>query len=201
MIYCDLSSELGSAWTLVMSWQTAKFRDLLNFRTKVFAEDAPINAGSPNWFVYRETLARMKSIRSQSTHWRATCDINIREVIDYEDYLRGRFVDLDIFEFQGGQTCFPIDYVNIRGKAAGTGTTLAFWQNPGSYILHTDSQNTTCEFFYKADPLVDFFGYYGDGISSEFRCSATPDATTQWWFGGYLSKERFFQNNSQPVGA
>ena len=201
MTYCDLSYEPGSAWTLVMSWQTAKFRDLPYFKTKLFTEDAPINAGSPNWFIYRETLARMKSIRSQSTHWRATCNINKLKAIDFEDYLRGKLKDLDILTWQGGRTCFSIDYVNIRGKAAGTGTTMAFWQVPNKYILHTDSTNTGCEFYYEANPIVDFFGFYGDGLSPKFRCSAEPEATTQWWFGGYLSKERFFQNSSQPVGA
>ena len=196
-VYCDLSYEPGSAWTLVMSWSTAKYRDLPYFQTKLFPEDAPINEGSPNWYIYRQTLARMNTVGSRSTHWRATCDVNNLKMIDYEDYLRGRFRDLDILTWQGGRTCFPIDYVNIRGKAAGSGTTMAFYQVSGKYILHTDSTDTGCEFYYEMEPIVDFFGYYGDGISSAFRCSATAESTTQWWLGGYLSDERSFQNGSQ----
>ena len=33
----------------------------------------PANENSPNWFLYRLTVDRMKSLREVSTHWRATC--------------------------------------------------------------------------------------------------------------------------------
>ena len=73
--YCDMSSEPGAAWTLVMSWSLAN-KDLPQFGKKSFMEDAPVNHNTPNWYIYRQTLTRMKSIRSQSTYWRATCSFD-----------------------------------------------------------------------------------------------------------------------------
>lgn len=32
----------------------------------------------------------------------------------------------------------------------------------------------------------DNFNYYDD-YNKKFRCSSGPTATTNWWFGGYLS--------------
>ena len=65
-------------------------------------QDAPINHKTPNWYSYRQTRARMKGIRSQSTYWRATCSFDqMQQKIDYKDYLRGKFSDFDIMTFSG----------------------------------------------------------------------------------------------------
>ena len=64
--YCDLSSEPGSAWTLVMSWDRTN-KNLPQFQRKTFLEDAPINHNTPNWNSFRQTLERMKNIRSRSS--------------------------------------------------------------------------------------------------------------------------------------
>ena len=45
---CDLSTEPGSAWTLVMSWESEKYKDLPYFKNRAFFEDAPINEENPN---------------------------------------------------------------------------------------------------------------------------------------------------------
>ena len=82
--YCDLSSEPGSAWTLVMSFNRAN-KDLPQFQRKSFLDDTPINHNTPNWYSYHQTLERMKNIRSRSSHWRATCSFNSKRVIDYRD--------------------------------------------------------------------------------------------------------------------
>ena len=186
--FCDLSSEPGTAWTLVTSWVSTNYKDLPYFNYRAFNEDAPINEDNPNFEIYRQTLNRMISLRTLSTHWRATCDFK-RTALDYRDYLRGKFSDFDIIYYDGGLSCQPVEYVNILGNVAGRGTTVGFWQTSGSYFLHIDSSDTGCEFLPLADPRVDYFGYYGDGLSSEFRCSRDEYTTTQWWFGGYL-KER-----------
>ena len=134
--YCDLSSEPGAAWTLVMSWNRAS-NALPYFRSKTFLQDAPINHKTPNWNSYRQTLARMKTLRSQSKYWRATCSYNrMEQKIDYRDYLRGKFSDFDIMTSIGHGKCFPVDYVNIRGHAAGSGTTVQFWQGQNYYLSH-----------------------------------------------------------------
>ena len=187
--FCDFSTEPGSAWTLVMSWMTAKYKDLPSFKNSAFFEDAPINEETPNTAIYRQTSARMYSICLRSTHWRATCNVPIqpyRATIDYQDYLRGKFSDFDIFYFNGVSICEPVEYINILGNAGGSGATVGFWQYSGIYMLHIDSSNTRCEFEPFADPLVDYFGYYGDGLSTEFSRSRYDSASTQWWFGGYI---------------
>ena len=193
MAYCDLSSEPGAAWTLVMSWNL-KSKDLPNFKSKTFLQDAPINHDTPNWDAYRQTLARMKKVRSHSTHWRATCSFNrpgfqnLRKSIDYRDYIRGKFSDLDVMTFLGHSTCFSVEYANIRGHAAASGTTAQFWQVHNTYLLHIDSSHSNCGFKPNsgAVPSEDNFGYYG-AVNIRFRCTAGNEATTQWWFGGYLS--------------
>jgi len=68
MAFCDLSIEPGSAWTLVISWVSEKYQDLPYFKNRAFFEDAPINEENPNTQIYRQTLARMNSIREHSTH-------------------------------------------------------------------------------------------------------------------------------------
>ena len=189
--FCDLSSEPGSAWTLVISWVTAKYKDLPNFKNRAFNEDAPINDGNPNLENYRQTLARMNIIRGYSTHLRATCSFNPYKAISYRDYLRVKFSDFDIMGAKSA-TCQPVEYINILGRSGWSGTTVGFWQRPGKYLLHIDSGHRGCEFVppsYPGIPYADYFGYYGDGANPLFTCSQNPlFSTTQWWFGGYLKQ-------------
>ena len=117
LAYCDLASAPGAAWTLVISW-TSSLKTLPQFRRKSFMQDARVNENTPNWHSYRQTLARMKNIRSRSTHCRATCSFNQVEAIDYRDYIRGKFSDLDIMSFSGRGVCFPVEYLNIRGHGS-----------------------------------------------------------------------------------
>jgi len=186
--YCDLSSEPGAAWTLVMSWSLAN-KDLPQFRKQAFMQDASVNHNTPNWYIYRQTLARMKSIRSQSTHWRATCSFDqMQQKIDYRDYLRGKFSDLDIMTYDANGQCFLVDYVNLRGHTA-TGTTAQFWQRKNMYPIHIDSHKSNgCTFkpLAGAVPSEDNFGYY-ESFNKNFRCTTGDDQTTQWWFGGYMA--------------
>ena len=190
--FCDFSSEPPySAWTLVMSWVTAKYKEMSNFKSKAFYEHAPINEEYPNWEKYRQNLGQMIDLRKLSTHWRATCNFPLRagRAIIYKDYLRGKFSDFDIMVQQRSSKCQRIEYINILGNAGGNGTTVRFWQYSGTYLLHIDSYDSDCEYTpppYPRVPRVDYFGYYGDGLNPEFTCSRKASSTTQWWFGGYL---------------
>ena len=191
LAYCDFASEPGSAWTLVMSW-SLRHKHLSHFREKAFMQDAPINHKTPNWEMYRQTLARMKSIRSQSTHWRATCwfnDFYYGSKFSYEDYLRGKFSDFDIMTWTGYGNCQPVEYVNIRGHSAYGGQTARFYQYNGQ-ALHIDSSKTHCDFKPNGGSVQeeDNFGFYGT-VSNKFRCTRNSNATTQWWFGGYLGEQ------------
>ncbi|XP_068682683.1 uncharacterized protein [Montipora foliosa] len=184
--YCDLKSEPGTAWTLVMSWST-QYRSLPAFKQTPFKIDAPVNENSHNWKLYRLSLARMRSLQSHSTHWRATCRYPTHGV-DFIDYVRGKFKDLNIIDYSGGNLCKRVEYINIRGHI-GILKTVPFWQGSkaGEQFLHTDSSHTNCEFKPNSGSVSseDNFGFY-DVINSKFRCTVGGDSSTQWWFGAHL---------------
>ena len=183
-VYCDFTSEPGSAWTLVMSWSLAN-KNLPAFQSQPLTENVPVNEKSPNWVAYRLSNQQMTFMKSKSTHWRATCSFP-KFNFDYLDYMRGNFKDFDITTLLGHQQCKNVEYINIRGHA-GYHQTVAFWQVRNAYLLHTDSSIRACQFDATsgATPSEDNFGYYGT-IDSKFRCTSDLSATTQYWFGGYV---------------
>ena len=90
--------------------------------------------------------------------------------------------------YDGHGNCFLVDYVNIRGHAAGSGTTAQFWQGQNYYPVHIDSPSTGCAFKPNqgAVPSEDNFGFYRE-YNRNFRCTMGYGQTTQWWFGGYMA--------------
>ena len=182
--YCDLQSEPGSAWTLVMSWSNSN-RKLTPFHLTPFKYNAPVNENAQNWNLYRLSLARMKSLQSYSTHWRATCSYPTHGV-DFKDYVRGNFRDFNIVDFLGRAQCKKVEYINIRGHI-GIHLTARFWQTTNDCLLHVDSSTTGCQFNPTSGSVSgeDNFGHYRV-ISPKFRCTEEIHSTTQWWFGGHL---------------
>ena len=183
-VYCDFQSEPGSAWTLVTSWSQG-YKNLPPFKTASLTENAPVNEKSPNWVAYRLSKNTMAAIKSHSSHWRATCYMN-QYTFSYRDYVRGKINDFDIMTYLGGGQCKKVEYINIRGHV-GYQTTVPFWQMKDVSILHIDSSYKTCTFGGTPDAAQseDNFGYYLD-TNTNFACTADPNATTQYWFGGYL---------------
>ena len=183
--YCDLQSEPGSAWTLVLSVSNL-YRKLFVFQRTPFKYNAPVNENAQNWNLYRLSLARMKSLQSHSTHWRATCSYPTHGV-DFKDYVRGNFKDFNIVDFLGRAQCKKVEYINIRGHV-GIHLTVLFWQITKDCLLHTDSSRTGgCQFKPTAGSVYeeDNFGHYYV-INPKFRCTEKTHSTTQWWFGGHL---------------
>jgi len=182
-VYCDFESEPGSAWTLVMSW-ALKNKDLSAFKIIPLTENALVNEKTPNWNAYRQSKKTMDFLKSQSSHWRVTCSFN-RGKFDYRDYLRASFKDFDVTTYVGDNQCKKVEYIDIRGHG-GYHTTAPFWQRKNLYMLHTDSEHRTCPYNAAtgAVPSEDNFGLY-DTPNKNFRCTADPSATTQYWFGGY----------------
>ena len=183
-VYCDFTSEPGSAWTLVMSWANHN-RLLPAFKSNPLTDNVKVNDKTPNWFAYRQSKKAMRFLRSRSTHWRATCNFN-KVKFDYRDYMRGNFRDIDITTYLGSGKCKKIEFINIRGNV-GYQTSVAFWQKRNTFIIHTDTAYRDCP--YKAAgavPSEDNFGHHVS-INKKFRCTSSPSATTQYWFGGYLS--------------
>lgn len=183
IVYCDFQSELGSIWTLVMSWSFQN-KDGPAFSTISLEKDAPVNELSPNWGVYRMSKNQMIFLKEKSTHWRATCSYDKMD-IDYVDYVRGNFVAFDITTFSGSGTCETVEYINVRGHIGHE--TAAFWQPPGQLVHGDSSKPQGCKFDGTGGSKTseDNFGYYLH-TNPAFRCSSSPDATTQYWFGSYV---------------
>jgi hypothetical protein len=168
-----------------MSWATRN-KDMVEFRSTLLSADSPVNESLPNWNRYRMGSSMMNDLSTQSTHWRATCSFPTHGV-DYVDYVRGTFVDFDVINFVGSRICKGVEYVNIRGHQC-SDCSMAWWQTPGGYGLHTDSSSSLCGYnpSQGAATYEDNFGYY-HSINSNFRCTADASATTNWWFGGNVA--------------
>ena len=185
-VYCDFTSEPGSAWTLVMSWSNEN-KNLAAFRSVSLTQNAPVNEKTPNWIAYRLPKDLMNSVKSQSSHWRATCSFD-KVTFDYRDYMRGSVKDLDITTYIGNGVCKKVEFINIRG-IVGYQVTTDFWQETNTWMLHTDSSYTGCHFNAAAGAVSseDNFGHHAN-TNKKFRCTSDPSATTQYWFGGYRDK-------------
>jgi len=183
IVYCDFNSELGSVWTLVMSWSLEN-APMPAFRSRSLTQDEPVNELSPNWEVYRMSREQMKFLKAKSTHWRVTCQFDIVDV-DYQDYMRGNFANFDITSFLGEQICKAVDYINVRGISGHT--TATFWQAENISLLHTDTSHDTCDFNARAGAKgsENNFGHYVY-TNDAFTCTSGPSATTQYWFGSYI---------------
>ena len=183
-VYCDFTTEPGSAWTLVMSWAMEN-KNLPAFRSDPLTENAPVNENTPNWTIYRLSKLQMTGVKPWSTHWRARCSFDTFGV-DYKDYLRGTFKDFDITTYLGSAKCKKIEFINLRGHIA-YHKTVGFWQLKKSAILHTDSSYGGCQFkgMTGAVSSEDNFGFHSS-TNPNFKCTSGPNATSQYWFGGYL---------------
>ena len=182
--YCDFESEPGSAWTLVMSWSLQN-NNLSAFKVATLTENAVVNEKTPNWNAYRQSKNAMSFLKSQSSHWRATCSFN-KVKFDYRDYVRGSFKNFDITTFLGYGLCKKVEYIDIRGHI-GCNTMVAFWQLKGHNMLHVDSAADLCLYDGTSGAVSseDNFGLYRY-TNNKFRCTTDPSATTQYWFGGYV---------------
>ena len=169
-----------------MSWATRN-KDMEEFQWKPLSIDSPVDETFPNWNKYRMSLSMMNDLRAQSTYWRATCSFPTHGV-DYVDYVRGKFVDFDVVKFLGIKVCKRVEYVNIRGHQC-SDCDLPWWQKNYYYNLHTDSSYTTCKDLNASEGSVDYednFGFYHT-VNRDFRCTASDNDTTNWWFGGSLT--------------
>ena len=184
-VYCDFTSEPGAAWTLIESF-ALKNNNLDSFRKHPFSANAPVNDKTPNWNLYRMSFAQMKFLRSQSTHWRVTCNFPETNSYPYDDYAQANFADFDVLSFTGYDVCKKMEYVNIRGHHC-VQCTATWFAVTNTYAPHIDSSFSSCQFLPNMGNVVseDNFGFYSSK-NNKFKCSSSPSATTNWWFGSYI---------------
>lgn len=184
-VYCDTTSDPGMVWTLIESFSRlyrAKYRNM------PFSVDFPVNVMKFNWTDYRLSLAAMRHIRNQSTHWRATCNFD-QDGLIMNDYVRGRLIDIDVITYLGGHACFPVEYVNVRGHNCSDCTTH-IRQDDKFHIFIDSYQGSAykCSINFLENSIkvlndyCDNFGKYKI-VNPEHRCVSSSSSTTQWWLG------------------
>ena len=149
--------------------------------------DKPMNEDNPHWNVFRLSLAKMKQVRSQSTHWRVTCDFQLDGLV-LRDYARAKITDFDPIDFKGLGVCKRVEYVNVRGHNC-SDCDVAWWQD-NKQLLHHDSSKPRCGFDASSGAVAseDDFGLYGS-FNPNFRCTKPGrESTTNYWFGSYLQR-------------
>ena len=183
-MYCDLTSEPGWAWTLVMSQSLQNSEE--PFARSGLLVNLPRNAETPNWNAYRLSLGRMDELRNWSTHWRVTCNFP-SQVVDYRDYLRVEFEQFDVLKFAAPRVCKQVEYMNVRGHACQQ-CTAAWGQKIDLFLTHRSDVNE-CDRgrtpgFIKSEQT---FGRYKKGRNPKFRCTSGSSSTTNYWFGRRLN--------------
>ncbi|KAM7432473.1 hypothetical protein ABFA07_017110 [Porites harrisoni] len=177
-VFCDFASEPGFAWNLIQSFRLSQTQNII-FSGYTNA----ISGDQPNWHAYLIHPTYLAWLRTQSTHWRATCRYDTDGVV-YTDYMRTSLANCDIITLPEGtppNICFQFEFINIRGHEC-FNCTAPLWNSPA---LHTDSGLTFCEFNATEGAVVseDNFGSYSSA-NPLHRCSSVPNSTTQFWLGG-----------------
>lgn len=173
------------ARTLVMSFNR-KFS--VEMGSHSLAQDNPVSKDNFRWTKYRQSLARMRSIRDNSTQWFYTCNFHISDTWSYEDSLQSKFSQTDPLTYDSSTVddqCRPVALVKIRGKLC-TSCRVGMTQTTGS-ILHVANNNVNCGGLDVAANTcaggvpVKYFGDY-TCYSTSFTCSINGAGTTQLWF-------------------
>ena len=105
-VYCDMLSEAGYIWTLVMSYSLDNVTNHPSkFQTTPLYVDSPFQEDTPNWSGYRMSKNQMKWIEGRSTIWRITCSFEQSYKIDHRDYIRAALTSLNPILFYGYNKC------------------------------------------------------------------------------------------------
>ena len=126
----------------------------------------------------------MRSIRSSSATWRATCSFPTYKSDITRDYVKAQLQEFDVIEYNGAG-CKTVESINIRGHSSSR-VSAAFYQNNDEHI-HTDSYYDLgfgCTFDARQGSVEneDNFGLY-ISTNPAFRCTESDGSTTQYWLG------------------
>ncbi|CAH3028432.1 unnamed protein product [Porites evermanni] len=177
-VFCDFASEPGFAWNLIQSFRLSQTQNIIfSGYTNAISDD------QPNWHAYLIHPIYLVWLRTQSTHWRATCRYDTNGVV-YTDYMRTSLANCDIITLPEGtppNICFQFEFINIRGHEC-FNCTAPLWNSPA---LHTDTGLTFCELNATEGAVAseDNFGLYSSA-NPLHRCSSGPNSTTKFWLGG-----------------
>ncbi|XP_020892490.1 uncharacterized protein LOC110231781 [Exaiptasia diaphana] len=177
-IYCHFAKNKNRYWTLIESFS---LKNNYLFKAKPFYANYSINQDRPlNWDAYRLSLDDMKSFRSSSTLFRATCDFPLRNAFE-SDFVIGHLKEVDIMDDTKVLGCKRYGHINIRGYNCSACT--AFTAHSNDWHFHIDVTHNRCDFKPKYTKYsVDSFGQY-EHTEQESKCTATLQSTTQWWLG------------------
>ncbi|CAB3997800.1 Hypothetical predicted protein [Paramuricea clavata] len=182
VVYCDMESEPGSVWTLIMSF-VRENKDVDSFRSKAMYERSPQNNSTPNWAKYRMKRFLMYVIKNTTTHWRVTCSFPQYGVNVNTDYVRAAFADFDLMD-EFNDECKNVSHISVMGQSCSECT--AHWsQGNGSapHIAAVDEKDV-CDI--KSDKSGNnYFGAY-ENYNATFRCTENRTSTTNYWFGAYV---------------
>ncbi|CAB3990852.1 Hypothetical predicted protein [Paramuricea clavata] len=180
-VYCDMESEPGSIWTLIMSFAREN-KDLSAFKSIEMSAPSPRNKNAPNWSDYRMGKRLIVHVNSKATHWRVTCSFQQSGVDIKTDYVRAAFADFDFMgKFWDG--CKNVSYISVMGQFCSHCT--AYWRQGDNFTLTIPavSPDPFCDI--KSDESENFyFGAYHT-YDPAFRCTESPNSTTNYWFGSY----------------
>ena len=180
-VYCDFNFNSSLAWTLIQSYQ---LQNNNMFKTQPFTYDFPVDQNTPGWDSYRLSKSRMQFIQEDSGKFRVTCIYNTDGVV-YRDYFQASFGQINILK-QPLQGCLLVEWIDVRGESCKD--CLASVHQYDYTIFHFDSYSEDgCDFQPPGSKSClglgeDNFGFYAC-VNTAHRCSSSPSATTQIWFG------------------
>jgi hypothetical protein len=184
-------------WTLIESFA---FAMRVKYRNNPFTEDFSYNQGSFNWNDYRLSRSVMQHIKSNATHWRATCNYNTHGLVK-TDYVRGLLSDVDILTYGQGHKCVRMQYINILGKICESCTSHFRQDHTHAFIDsgYGHRSELGCEWDGRQDCPDGGCDYFGKYVISNprFRCSNAESSTTQWWLGTVIFDQQYLQRRDR----
>ena len=149
-VFCDFDNSSTMTWTLVQSNQ----RD---HKVEALSNDKPFNQDNISWNGYRLSNPRMKSIKDDSTMWRATCQYHEQ---GFSDLVRGFNDKMDILTKMDG--CFEVEYINVHGYSCSNCT--VYFQQSDNCTFHFSTLGIKhCKFYQQLQlqyhcKVADYFG-------------------------------------------
>ncbi|EDV21790.1 hypothetical protein TrispH2_000462 [Trichoplax sp. H2] len=208
-VYCDFNSEKPYVWTLIESFSRkmgmyrSEEKGHYHFQRPFTTDYAYSECRPDNFQAYRTSLAARRLIYGSqtTTHWRATCNFDlyamgIDKKMSHRDYVRGSMCSLNIMTLgSSGGSCYYADYMNIHGHSC-SHCSMPFYASGSTHLSLISSQSPNrcgrIRFGHTVKNEYNWGTYVN--YNEKFRCTATPESTTNWWLGGVYNAQDLQQN-------